>query len=235
MSYAKNLENEMRRVKARDLRFKKPLHQELNIESMRNFVWEAQEAVSEIAFASQNDDVFLDVLGGDEDEAFAYRLAFSQLETDLERFSNDFEEMYYTELDYFDCFEVAISSANDSLMGYDEVEGDYFGIDEEYNRDAARSEQTEKLKRLTKDKLIIVARKCWRLALQFIALRSRYQDLEAALNIIRGYNNGLLQQVDSINKEWEKANDENDKYKNGIYSRLFDQLTKALPDECWLR
>lgn len=224
---------EERRKKARNKRFKRAVCREMNMESIRAMVRDMQDMTSEVAFASQNDDVLVDAFGGDEEEAFEFRAAFSTLENDFERFLEDLDECWVPEC--FDDFFSSIDGDNGDMMGFDAYESDYFGLDPGWETEAAIKEAAIRLQRMTKKDLIEAAHQCFRIAVQFLGLRSRYEDLEAALDILRAQNNGLLSAVKRINDLYDQAD------KNGFgewdndREREYNRLVHQLPDECWIR
>ena len=86
------------------------------------------------------------------------------------------------------------------LLGWDTYEHDYFGID--YSA-FAEDEAKKKLKQMSKDELITSARQCIKVYHAYIGLRTRYDSLKAAIDILRDQNTGYLQVVKEIEKLYE--------------------------------
>ena len=71
------------------------------------------------------------------------------------------------------------------------------------------------------------------MAIQFVGLRARYDDLKDAMDILRGQNAGFLQQVRAIEAAYEEATQHDDMpWLND--SRAFDRMLQELPERCWI-
>lgn len=234
MGLREEIAAEKARSVARNKRYKKPLHSEMNMEAVWSFCSEATEAAAEVAYTMQNDDVFVEALGGDEEEAEAFRAAFGTLETDLEQFAEDLEEQWVPEC--FDIWFAGVSTKNDPmLVGYDGYEGDYFGLDA-YEADLARKEARAKLARMTKAELIEAGEQCFRVAQQYMSLKFRMDTLQDGIDLVRGINNGLIEGINKINQAYDAMERERtDVVWDKGREREFDRLTAMLPAECWLR
>lgn len=136
----------------------------------------------------------------------------------------------------FDTFFVAAGAGENfgGLLGWDSFEGDYFGID---GTDAwAEDEAKKKLKTITKDELIAAARQCFKVYQSYIGLRSRYDSLKAAIDILRDQNTGFLQTIKEIERLYETASKE-----QGITAKYstewkeFERYADALPQEAWIQ
>lgn len=66
--------NEMKRQKAISRYRQKAVCRDLNLYSIRRFLDDMEEATADVAYATQDEEVFVEVLG--EDEAFSFRMAF---------------------------------------------------------------------------------------------------------------------------------------------------------------
>ena len=143
---------EMKKEKARNLRFKKPIVKDLNLDKITEGLWEIQGVCEEIRWYTDSDDgedSLINALDGEEDEAYEFKMAFADLCAECERMQGDLQEEWVPEC--FDIFFVT-SGAGESfggMLGWDSYEGDYFGIDgmDVFAEDEAR----KKLKRLSKD------------------------------------------------------------------------------------
>jgi hypothetical protein len=118
------------------------------------------------------------------------------------------------------------------MMGFDEYEQDYFGLEPGWESDQAERTAAEKLKRLTKDELLDTAGRCFRIAVNFLSLRHRYDNLKAAMDILREQNTALLQQVKAIEEAYEAATRSEYEWEND--TGRFDALLRALPDRAWI-
>ena len=231
---------EKRREKARNLRYKKPVLKELNLDAIRDELNEMTEACNDAAYFVENDDqdMLYNALDGNGDDVEEFKMQFMTLSTELETFSEDMSETYNYQLDEddFDLFFVGIGggrSTGSDIYGYDEFEGDYFGLESSFESEAAEKEAAAKLMRLTKAELIERAQLCFKIAFNFIALRNRYRDLEAALDILRAENHGITATIKEIEKAYEKAEAEGfDDWRQA--AKEFDSLIRQMPDRVWI-
>lgn len=72
---------EMRREKARKMRYKKPISKALNLEQIKSDLYDIQSDAQELAW-TEDDEALVAALDGDEDEAWEFRMAFSDLVAD---------------------------------------------------------------------------------------------------------------------------------------------------------
>ena len=119
------------------------------------------------------------------------------------------------------------------MMGWDYYEGDYFGIgvSDRFMREDAR----EKIKRMTKDDLILASMQCMKVYQAYIGLRSRYDSLKCAIDVLRDKNTGVLQAVREIEKLYEEASKEQGAYAEWSKEwKEFERYTNTLPQEAWI-
>ena len=227
---------ETKRQKARNLRYKKPVVKDLNLDHITQDLWDMQEACEEVHWYTDSEDgtdSLVNALAGDEDEAYEFKMAFADLCAECERMLEDLEEEWVPE-----CFDILFVTAGagetyGGLLGYDEYEQDYFGLSCE--KEWAEDETKKKIKRMTKDELIEAVRQCFRVYAAYIGLKNRYDNLKAAIDILRDQNTGHLQIVKEIERLYEKAAARQGRYAE--YSgewREFERYTDALPPEAWL-
>lgn len=228
---------ETKRWKAHELRYKKPIVRDLNLDFIRQDLWEIQEEYENVRWytdSEDGEDSLINALNGDEDEAYEFKMAFSDLCAECDRMREDLQEEWVPEC--FDLFFVA-AGAGDSyggLLGWDSYEHDYYGISgcESWAEDNAK----KKLKAMTKDELIAAARQCFRVYSAYIGLRNRYDSLKAAIDILRDQNTGFLQTVKEIERLYEEASkyDNGEWLKNWKASKEWEMYTDALPPEAWI-
>lgn len=227
---------ETKKFKAKQLRYKKPIVRNLNLDSITQDLWDIQEECENIRWYTDSDDgedSLINALDGDEDEAYEFKMAFADLCAECDRMMDDLQEEWVP-----DCFDIffVVAGAGDSwggLLGYDFFEQDYFGIDgaESWVEDEAK----KKLKHMTKDELIAATRQCFKVFQGYIGLRNRYDSLKAAIDILRDQNTGYLQTVKEIEKLYEEASkDEWSRSKYSKESREWERYTDALPQEAWI-
>lgn len=227
---------EKRIEKARNLRYRKPIVRELNLYEIQQKLQEIIDACAEVHWycdSPDGNDTLLNALGNDESEAFEFKAAFSTLEADAVRMQEDLENEYVPEC--FDLFFAGIGaeSAGGGMLGYDENDGDYFGLGA-YETSLAEDIAAQKLKRMTKEQLLDAAGVCFREVMAYIGIRNRYENLEAALNILRQENTALLDQIRAIDDAYNRAAETDFESLYGRNAKKFDSMLAALPDRVWI-
>ena len=223
---------ETKRNKAKQLRYKKPIVKNLNLESLTQDLWDIQEACEDIRWYTDSDDgndSLINALAGDEDEAYEFKMAFADLCAECERMTEDLQEEWVPEC--FDIFFVAAGAGD--LLGWDSYEQDYYGLG--CADSFAEDEAQNKLKQMTKDNMIAAMRQCFKVYQAYIGLRNRYDSLKAAIDILRDQNTGVLQTVKEIEKLYEQAQTQQGMWAE--YSKEwkeFERCTDALPQEAWI-
>lgn len=99
---------EKKAYKAKQLRYKKPIVRELNIDTIQSELWNMISACEDIHWYDNNEESLVNALDGDEDEAYEFKMAFSDLEAELEQFQADLESEYIS--DYFDVLFPAVGA-----------------------------------------------------------------------------------------------------------------------------
>lgn len=227
---------ETKRRKAIQLRYKKPIVRDLNLDFIQQDLWDIQEDCEEVRWYTDSDDgedSLINALDGDTDEAYEFKMAFAELCAECDRMIEDLREEWAPEC--FDIFFVATGAgdAYGGLLGWDSFEGDYFGIS--CDSSFAEDEAKKKLKQMTKDDLIAAARQCFKIYHAYIGLRNRYDSLKAAIDILRDQNTGYLQVVKEIERLYEDAS--KDKWSREYWSKEskeWERYTDALPQEAWI-
>ena len=227
---------ETKRHKAKQLRYKKLIVKDLNLDSIKQDLWDIQEACEEVHWYTDSEDgndSLINALSGDEDEAYEFKMAFANLCAECDRMFEDIEEEWVP--DCFDIFFVAAGAGETygGLLGFDEYEQDYFGI--ECSDSWAEDEAKKKLKQMTKDEMIAAVRQCFRVYSAYIGLRNRYDSLKAAIDILRDQNTGHLQAVKEIEKLYEAAAAKQGwGAEHSKERKEFERYTDALPPEAWI-
>ena len=228
---------ETRRMKARNLRYKRPIVRDLNLEAILQELWDIKDACTDVRWYFETDeDTLINAMDGDEDEAYEFKMMFSDLCTECEQMSEDLEQVWIP--DCFDRFFVAAGAGESygGLLGYDSYEHDYFGLESSYLENVAEKESKKQLKALTKDDLIDAVRQCFRVYQSFIALRHRYDCLKASMDILRDQNTGYLQMVKQIEEVYDRADRESQGFRY-IYGKEVQELNRlvcSMPQEAWI-
>lgn len=227
---------ETMREKARQLRYKKPIAKGLNLDDITEALWNISEECYEVQYYVEgDDDTLLNALDGDEDDAFEFKMMFSELVAECERMQEDLRNEYIPE--YFDMFFASVNKGGE-MLGFDVYEHDYYGLSS-IESEWANEEAVKKMKALTKDRLIEAAQYCFGVYRAYIGLQYRYDCIKAAMDILRDENMGYLRVVKQIEDLYEKANEETEGFKwtYGIRGALndFDRLIKNMPQEAWIQ
>ena len=218
--------------KAKQMRYKKPIVKNLNLRAIQEDLWDIQEACEEVRWYTDSEDgtdSLINALDGDEDEAYEFRIAFADLCAECEQMLNDMGNEWIP-----DCFDLLFVAAGageryGGLLGWDSYESDYFGLSQDVDV-WVENEASKKLTQMTKKELIEAIRQSFRVFSAYIGLRNRYDNLKAAIDILRNQNTGVLQAVKEIDRLYEKTQSQ----ENSKANREWKQYTDALPKEAWI-
>ena len=226
---------ELKQHKAKQLRYKKPIAQCMNISYIQEQVWSMGELISDVQWFVDDKDNLVNALDGDEDEAFEFKMAFSDLAAELEQFEEDLREKWITEC-FDDLFPAAGADFFGGYFGFDAYEGDYFGL-QAYEYTHAEQEAEKKICRMTKKELLEAVGACLKVYSSYVALQYRYDCLEASLNIIREKNLEGLKLVKAIEEQYLKAEEDSEhfKYKFGSEVRKLENMLNQIPQEYWIQ
>lgn len=227
---------ETKRAKARQIRYKKPIVRNLNLETIKQDLWDIQEECENIRWYTDSEDgtdSMINALDGDDEDAYEFKMTFGDLCAECERMCIDLAEEWVPEC--FDMFFVAAGAGElyGGLLGYDSWEQDYFGLS--CTDSFAEDEIKKRLKQMTKDDLISAVRQCLKVYHAYIGLRNRYDSLKAAIDILRDQNTGYLQAVKEIEKLYEEASNEWNSSEWGKEARAWRMYTDTLPPEAWIQ
>ncbi len=224
---------ETKRLKARNLRYKKPIVRNLNLDKIQQDLYDIQEECTSVAwYFNTNDDTLLNALDGNEDEAYEFKMMFADLCAECEQMQTDLADAYVPK-----CFDDLFVSAGagemaGGLLGWDSYEGDYFGLD--CPKSWAEDESKKHIMQLTKKELLDAVQACLKILYAYIGLKNRYDSLKAALDILRDQNTGYIQLVKQIEELYEKASD-NNLFGSREDLRTFDAMLSNLPQEAWIQ
>lgn len=226
---------ETKRIKAKNLRYKKPIAKGLTFDAIREALWEIMDSCADVKYyVEENDETLINALNGDEDDAFEFKMMFADLIAECEQMDEDLQNEYIPE--YFDLFFVAVNKGGE-MLGYDMYEQDYFGLSS-FGGELANEEAAKKMKRLTKDQLIETAQVCFRVYQSFMGLQYRYDCIKAALDILRDENTGYLQMVKQIEEAYAKADEETGgfrwTFRAGPALKELECLIDNMPQEAWV-
>lgn len=227
--------SEKKAYKAKQLRYKKPIAKGLNIDTIQSELWDMISACEEIHWYDNDEESLVNALDGDEDEAYEFKMAFSDLEAELEQFQEDLNSEYIS--DYFDVFFPAVGARYlGGYLGFDQYEGDYYGL-EPYEYSWAENEAAKKIMSLTKKEILETVGQCLKIAYQYMAIRYRYDCLDAAIEILRGENMERIKIIKGIEEQYliaEKSS-EGFKWKHDKEIYKLDDMIQQVPQEYWIQ
>lgn len=234
-SKSKEEEYERLREKAKRLRFKRPIAKEMNLWYIRTQCEEMAEACSEVEWFVEDDENLVAALSGDDDDAFGFKMSFVDLSADLERFMEDLNE------DLLECFDELFpaSGAGEEFggyQGYDNFEGDYYGL-EPFEYGSAEKEAQKRILRMTKQELLDAVGACLRVYQQYVNIKYRYDCLSMSLDILRQKNMSVLKTVKAIEEQYIIAERESEhfSYKSAKAVQDLDRLLREIPQEYWIQ
>lgn len=227
---------DLKQQKAKNLRYKKPLMRDMSLDAIRTGIWEMQDVITDVQWFVEDETNLVNALDGDEDEAWAFRFAFSDLAAEVERFESDLEECWVPE-----CFDELFPAACrpnsfGGMIGFDEYEQDYYRLDA-WEIDAAQRESEKRICRMTKKEIVEAVGQCLQIYASYTALRYRYDCLEASLEIIRGQNLEHLKLMKAIDEQYVIAERETDgfRWKHNAELYKLDDMLNQIPQEYWVQ
>jgi len=226
---------ETKRRKAKELRYRKPIVKNINLDFIKEDIWEITGECEDVRwYFDTDDDSLINALDGNEDEAYEFKMMFGDLCAECEQMQEDLNDDWNYIPGCFDLFFVTIGAGQfgGGLLGYDSYEQDYFGID--CTDSYLEQESAKKLKQMTKDQLVQNARHCFKIYHAYLGVRHRYDCLKASMDILRDQNTGYLQMIKQIEETYEKANADNF-YRWYQSTRDLERLANCMPQEAWIQ
>ena len=233
-------QKQTRKEKARNRRYKKAAVSGLTFWEIQNRLEEIGVACDEVVYWFDNDDdeTLIDALEGDSDDVERFKTDFAVLSSDAEKMWEDMSNI--NEPERYDDILVVCGIAEPKheesygfLMGYDEFEGDYFGI-EPFEYGWAESESMKRLERLTKKQLMEQMAQTIKIAVSFIGLQSRYEDLKDSMDILRAQNKEYLDSVKEINATYDQIDWGRYRPEWSEPAKKIDNIARRLPQEAFL-
>lgn len=225
---------ETKQYKAKQLRYKKPIAKCMNYDFICEQIWNMGELISDVQWFVEDDENLVNALNGDEDEAYEFKMAFSDLAAELEQFEEDLRNEYVPEC-FDELFPAIGASQYGGYLGFDSYEDDYFGL-QPYEYKWAEDEAEKRICRMTKKELLEAVGACLKVYTAYTALQYRYDCLEASLKIIQEKNLEGLKLVKAIEEQYDKAeaDSEHFRYQYGDEVRKLDNMISQIPQEYWL-
>ena len=226
---------DLRQQKAKALRYKKPMMQYMSLDYINQSIWDMQEAISDVQWFVGDRESLTEALCGDEDEAYEFQAAFSDLAAELEFFENDLRDAWVPKC-FDELFPATDTGCFGAMLGYDSFEGDYVGLTP-YEYQLGKEEAGKHICRLTKNELLEAVGACLKIYAQFTALQYRYDCLSASLDIVREKNLERLKLIKAIEEQYEKAEEDSSgfRYPWANEAMKFDGMLWQVPQEYWIQ
>ena len=216
--------------RARFLRHKKPALASMGFDTMLTEIDEISGKCADVHYWTDTDnETLLNALDGDEDDAWEFKMAFSDLESSCERLRDEIYGSSCIEAETFDTCTVALVGNRYDLVGFDSYEEDYFSLGS-YDSKLAETEAGKRLMRMTKSEMISTIGQCFGILMAYLDVRQRFDYLSATFDILRDQNTSLLDTI----KEIERLYDMQQGTSRYEECKEFEDLLKALPEEIWL-
>lgn len=221
--------------RCRNLRYKKPALMDLGFFAITSKLDEIQEMCSEIHWAFDDDETLINALDGNEDDAYEFRMAFTDVESEAYQLQRCLEERFYYEDDpereFDDCL-VALIGNRYNAVGYDDYEENYYSLTT-YETHLATTEAGKRIMRKTKAEMLSTIGQVLGIVLSFQNVELKYEYLKATIDIFRDENISILQVIKTIEqKHADMFCDDNGKCRSA--EKEFDALVKELPDKYWV-
>ena len=225
---------ELKQYKAKQLRYKKPIARDMNLDYIREQIWNMGELISDVQWFVDDHENLTNALAGDEDEAYAFKMAFCDLAAELEQFKSDLDEAWIPDC-FDDLFPAVGADYFGGYLGFDSYEHDYYGLNA-YEYGYAEKEAEKRICRLTKNELLEAVGACLKVYTSYVALQYRYDCLEASLKIVQEKNLEGLKLVKAIEEQYDKAEEDSNhfQYEYGKEVSKLNKMLDQVQQEYWL-
>ena len=220
--------DEARREQAKNLRYKRPALALMGWDAISETLSEIQEACDNVTYSMSADSI-LDAFDGDEERAWEFQMAFSDLSAKCEELSGILYNDRQDVAEYFDDCTVALIGNRYNSVGYDGYEEDYYRLTG-YEEELAQTEAGKRVCRWTKKEMLTNIGQCMGILLAFYDLRQQYDYLKAELDIVRGENAAILQVIKDIERIYERQAESPEWQDNTEFNRLL----RLLPARVWI-
>ena len=224
----------------RNLMYKRAIVEELNLFEIQNCLTDMTEACSNIHYAFDDDETLINAFDGNEDEAHEFIMTFTDLDVEIERLYESFEEMYGYRDDpekEFNDVTVALIGEWFRILGFDSYREDFFGFESHYLEGISVEESQKRIMRKTKKDMLDKIGKTMAFLIKYIDVKSRYEYMKAAVDIFQNENIAVYSTIKNINDKYKELFDKNgklDRWEKEKQIREFDKIVEGLPEKYWV-
>lgn len=219
----------------RKLRYSKSIISKFNYEEIISALSDIQEECDNIRYMVEDDDILASALGDNDEEAYEFKMMFSELSGKAEQLYEILNEYNSTEdiSEYFDQITAGISEGSGlNYYAWDSVEEDFFRVTS-YEGTICVQESIKKLLRMKKEDLISCCNRVFRIMLAYLDLKYKYDYLSATLEILNDEQHGIIDMVKELDRLYKLA--EADKFEYYSESlKNYEKALKAVPDRMWI-
>lgn len=219
----------------RKLRYSKSIISKFNYEEIINTLSDIQGECDNIRYMVEDDDILASALGDNDEEAYEFKMMFSDLSGKAEQLYEILNEYNSTEdiSEYFDQITAGISEGSGlNYYAWDSVEEDFFRVTS-YEGTICVQESIKKLLRMKKEDLISCCNRVFRIMLAYLDLKYKYDYLSATLEILNDEQHGIIDMVKELDRLYKLA--EADKFEYYSESlKNYEKALKAVPDRMWI-
>lgn len=229
----KNKTEISRAQRCRNLRYKRPALAGMGYREIMIGIEEMQEVCGEIHWAFDDDETLVNAFDGNEEEAYEFRMAFIELESQAYALENSINDTLGwsedAQRDFDDCG-VALVGNRFNVVGYDGWEEDYFSLCS-FESDLAWTDSGKRIMRKTKAEIIATIGQTVGIIMSWLNIEYRYEYLKATIDIFRDENMSVLQAIKDIEKKYSEVFD--GEYVDWKAEAEFERMVAELPDRYW--
>lgn len=219
-----------RAERSRNLRYRRPALAMIRRDAIIDEIGEIGDECAELEYAVEDDEKLIDAFDGDSDEAFEFKMMFSDLANKCEHLTIALTDTEVTE--YFDDFFVGLLGGSAyKVIGFDSFEEDYFTLTR-FEAQLAHGVSGKQLMGLTKENLIATAGQCIGIMMCLLDIRHSYDCLKSTLDILRDERAEVMKNVRGISEAYDKVQENS-------YNReardFYESLLERLPDAAWVQ
>lgn len=223
-------------AQTRKLRYSKSLVERFSFEEICNDLYDIQEECENVKYMVEDEDVLVSALGDNDEEAYEFRMMFSELSAKCEQlYGALYDSDSYGEEpgEYFDEFFAGVADGSGmKYYAWDVEQEDYYNLTS-WEGGLAAQEAQKKLKRMTKETLIACANRCFRIMTAYLDLKYKYDYLSATLQILNDEQKGVLDMVKELDAAYTEA-DKDNWYEYGDAMKRFDRILSSVPERMWI-